>query len=57
VLRELTFLSEEQQQDWAEQMKDLLLSMKEDSAHYVSILDSDPGTCEASFQHGVASAG
>lgn len=29
LLRDLTFLWEEQQQDWAEQMKDLLLSMKE----------------------------
>jgi transposase len=29
LLRDLTFLIEEQQQDWAEQMKDLLLSMKE----------------------------
>jgi transposase len=29
LLRDLTFLAEEQHQDWAAQMKDLLLSMKE----------------------------
>jgi hypothetical protein len=29
LVRDLTFLWEEQQQDWAQQMKDLLLSMKE----------------------------
>jgi transposase len=29
LLRDLTFLAEEQQQDWAAQMKDLLLSMQE----------------------------
>ena len=28
LVRDLTFLSEEQQQNWAEQMKDLMLPMK-----------------------------